>query len=221
MVAIGELAAGVAHEIRNPLGIIRNHSFIIKNQTDPGMIKKSLEYIDSAVKRASRIIDNLLNFSRMSGETVENVDIKDFILNIIDLQGKTLDKLGIKPIINCPEDLTIGINVESLKHIFINLVSNAADSMKNGGDLTIDVDAGTDSIVFRVADTGHGIKDEDLTRIFNPFYTTKEPGVGTGLGLYIVYNEVEKQGGSIEVENKYGSGTAFIVKLPLGDIRND
>lgn len=218
MVAIGELAAGVAHEIRNPLGIIRNHSYIMRNSTDSSGISRSLDYIDSAVKRASRIIDNLLNFSRMSGDSIERVKMRTFIENVIELQGKNLDKLGIKVHIECYDDLQIEINLESLKHIFINLISNAVDAMKNGGQIYIQAIIEGSMIALNVSDTGHGIERDDLARIFNPFYTTKEPGVGTGLGLYIVYNEVEKLGGSIDVISEPGKGTSFMIKIPLGEV---
>lgn len=217
MAAVGELAAGIAHEIRNPLGIIRNHSFILRssecmNQT----IAKSLDYIDAAVERASRIIDNILNFSRISGNTVELVEIRKFISNILELQDKNMKRQGIAYRVECKENYMFCTNPESLKHILINLISNAIDAIENNGEITINVYQQNDGVMIECIDTGVGIKQEDQDRIFNPFYTSKGPDKGTGLGLYITYNEVKKLKGEISVESKLGVGTKFKVYLPDG-----
>lgn len=216
MLAIGELAAGIAHEIRNPLGIIRNHSYIIKNSNNNwDIVNKSLGYIDSAVARASRIIDNLLNFSRISGDYVESTNMYSFIENILELQNKTMQKHNIEYEIICNKGMTVIINQESLKHILINLISNAIDAIENGGKITIKAYEDGNNLAIECTDTGIGIAKENLEKIFNPFYTTKEPGKGTGLGLYIVYNEVKKLNGDITVESVLGEGTKFKVVIPL------
>lgn len=216
MLAIGELAAGIAHEIRNPLGIIRNHSYIIKNSNNNwDIVNKSLGYIDSAVARASRIIDNLLNFSRISGDYVESTNMYSFIENILELQNKTMQKHNIEYEIICNKGMTVIINQESLKHILINLISNAIDAIENGGKITIKAYEDGNNLAIECTDTGIGIAKENLEKIFNPFYTTKEPGKGTGLGLYIVYNEVKKLNGDITVESVLGEGTTFKVVIPL------
>lgn len=193
MLAIGELAAGIAHEIRNPLGIIRNHSYIIRNSVNNWeLVSKSLKIIDSAVARASKIIDNLLNFSRISGDRTEKTNMFSFIENILELQNKILQKNNIEYDVVCNKGLVVPINQESLKHILINLINNAVDAMKNGGKITIKAYEKRNNLILECIDIGIGIAKEDLEKIFNPFYTTKEPGKGTGLGLYIVYNEVKK-----------------------------
>ncbi len=216
MIAIGELAAGIAHEIRNPLGIVRNHSFILRSDNDGNsLIIKSLDYIDSAVERASNIIDNLLNFSRISGDEKEWIDIYEFISNTMSLQSKTMQKKNITYQIKCKNDYMILINQEPLKHILINLVSNAVDSIENKGKIIIKAYPSDEGMVIECIDTGAGIKEEDLERIFNPFYTTKEPDKGTGLGLYIVYNEIKKLKGDISVESKIGVGTKFKLIVPI------
>lgn len=216
MIAIGELAAGIAHEIRNPLGIVRNHSFILRSDNDGNsLIIKSLDYIDSAVERASNIIDNLLNFSRISGDEKEWIDIYEFISNTMSLQSKTMQKKNITYQIKCKNDYMILINQEPLKHILINLVPNAVDSIENKGKIIIKAYPSDEGMVIECIDTGAGIKEEDLERIFNPFYTTKEPDKGTGLGLYIVYNEIKKLKGDISVESKIGVGTKFKLIVPI------
>jgi len=215
MIAIGELAAGVAHEIRNPLGIIRNHSFILKNTMDRNeKLDKSLEFIDSAVIRASRTIDNLLNFSRLSGNSQEWVDIKSFINSMLELQIKNAHKLGISFQLVCRDDLSFYTNQESLKHILINLFSNSIDSIDDGGNITLEIEELEKGIAIKCFDTGCGIEKRDMERIFNPFYTTKEPGKGTGLGLYIVYNEVKKLNGNITIQSELNIGSCFSVFIP-------
>lgn len=215
MMAVGQLAAGVAHEIRNPLGIIRTHSYILRMQgnIDEGM-KKSLDFIDSAVQRASNIIDNLLNFSRISGNTYEWINMKVFISGILELQQKLLQKNNIDSKLSCDNELKFYTSQESLKHIIINLISNSVDAMEGGGTLQIIVEGERKGITLHCIDTGCGIRHEDIEKIFNPFYTTKEPGKGTGLGLYIVYNEVKKLNGSISVLSEPGKGAKFSIYLP-------
>lgn len=217
MVAIGELAAGIAHEIRNPLGIIRNHSFILRSSegVNPA-ISTSLDYIDNAIGRVSRIIDNILNFSRISDKNEELVDMNKFIYNIMELQAKNMQKQSITYRIDCKENYEFLTNQESLKHILINLLSNAIDAIEENGEITVKAYPHNDGILIECIDSGVGIKQEDLERIFNPFYTSKGPDKGTGLGLYIAYNEVKKLKGDIYVESELGKGTKFKVYLPAG-----
>ncbi|MGL5255852.1 MAG: transporter substrate-binding domain-containing protein [Proteocatella sp.] len=230
MAAIGELASGIAHEIRNPLGIIRTQSFIIKNNSESGEnTLKSLEYIDSSVERASNIIDNLLNFSKISGEEKENTNIKTFIENIVSLENKLLTKRNISLEINCNPYTIVSINQEAMKHIIINLLSNATDALciydiagnyvqtvNENPKITIAVSQNKEQNYLRIdfTDNGVGIKKEDADQIFNPFFTTKGPNKGTGLGLYIVYNEINKLNGKIWVNSELGKYTTFSLSLP-------
>lgn len=216
MIAIGQLAAGIAHEIRNPLGIVRNHSFILRsNYNNDNIISRSLDYIDSSIIRASNIIDNLLNFSRISGNILEWTHIKYFISSIAELQHKYMQKSNIEFEIDCDENLRCIINQESLKHILINLIDNAADAIGENGKLTLKAYEKTNGIAIECIDTGCGIPKDNLEKIFNPFFTTKEPGKGTGLGLYIVYSEIKKLNGEISVTSELGKGTAFKIFLPV------
>lgn len=127
--------------------------------------------------------------------------------------------MNIEPILSC-ENILIYTNEESLKHIFINLITNAVDSMPNGGTIKITcVDKGP-IIQIDVADSGVGIEKHNLDNIFNPFFTTKNPGKGTGLGLFIVYNEVQKLGGNIGItRSEINIGTTFRIEIPTkGDL---
>ncbi|KDR96155.1 polar amino acid transport system substrate-binding protein [Peptoclostridium litorale DSM 5388] len=216
MVAVGQLAGGVAHEIRNPLGIIRSHAYLIKmNPYDGDKISESAAAIEVSVERASGIIENLLNFSRLTPNTVANTNIKSLIKSIFKLYTKPMQQKGIQHEVTCSDELECSINQESLKHVLMNLVSNAIDSIEKRGSIEAVCDISEDNLIIEVRDTGYGIKKEDVESIFTPFFTTKAPGKGTGLGLYVVYSEVNKCGGEISVDSKYGEGSTFKVSLPI------
>ena len=162
--------------------------------------------------KASSIIDNLLNFSRLSDDNAHYVHLKPVIENVIQLNEKLMNKSHMK----CQlilEDIAINIQEESLKHILINLINNALDAMPHGGQLTIWLKSNTVGPSIHIIDNGIGIEDDTREKLFDPFFTTKEVGEGTGLGLYIVYNELHKVGGKIEVKSKVGKGTIFKVQL--------
>lgn len=217
MIAIGQLAAGVAHEIRNPLGLIRNYCYILKNSEnyDENAKKIAISMIEKAVNRSSKIIDNLLNFSRISNNKWETVNLNKFLRMVISLEENLLQKNMIKVELNCSPNIEIDTVTESLEIILVNLILNAADAMQNGGKIKIDAECRDGTLFLAVADTGEGIPEDVLPNIFNPFFTTKEKRDGNGLGLYIVYNEISKLGGKIKVTSKVSEGTAFIMELPV------
>jgi len=214
--AVGQLAAGVAHEIRNPLGVIRNYCYILKKDLSADKVKKdkAISTIETSVEKASNIIDNLLNFSRLSGEEIEKVFMKRFIEDILALEHKLMRRNNIDARLECDGKLVCFVNQESLKHVFINLISNAVDAMPDGGRLDILCSGEDGKLVVEFKDTGMGIGKEHIENIFDPFFTTKAPGKGTGLGLYLTYNEIEKLGGEINVESEINEGTKFTVMLP-------
>jgi len=216
MAAVGQLAAGVAHEIRNPLGIVRNNTFLLKSENiDNEKMVETLDIIDSAIERASRTITNLLNFSRISGDSWEWVELRAFVQNIIELQHKSMQGKNIDFVIDCDRGLRAYVNQEALQHILINLTSNAIDAMENGGMLTVEAIPNEHGLKIKCTDTGCGIVKDNLEKLFNPFFTTKGPGRGTGLGLYIVYNEVKKLNGDISVTSEPGAGTSFDIFIPV------
>ncbi|WP_099188997.1 transporter substrate-binding domain-containing protein [Tepidibacter mesophilus] len=223
MSAVGQLAAGVAHEIRNPLGLIRSHCYVLKNNINDDIEKmgKSIKVMEKSVEKASNIIDNLLNFSRISNNNIENIDLRSIIDNMLELNLKKMEKQNINYKVECEYGLKIYFNEESLKHILINLISNAIDAMPNSGVLSISCLETDDSITILFSDTGHGIKKEDIENIFNPFFTTKCAGEGTGLGLFITYNEIKKFGGEIKVSSQIGQGTTFKIILPLRGVEEN
>ncbi|WP_312651696.1 transporter substrate-binding domain-containing protein [Aminipila sp.] len=217
MIAVGQLAAGMAHEIRNPLGIIRTQSFLLqKNKELPANAQKSLEFIDESVRRTGKIIDNVMNFWRESDDSVEEVNLYENIQNILELQNEYIKKKRIQVAVDCDKAIHIYSNGETLKHILINLISNAVDAMERHGRIYIKGYIRQREVIIECQDSGAGIEEKDLENIFNPFFTTKDPGKGTGLGLFIVYSEVEKLSGTIEVKSSIGNGTTFIIRIPAG-----
>lgn len=216
MMAVGELAAGMAHEIRNPLGIIRTQSYLLREglDTEDTDSQRSLDLIDSNVKRAGTIIDNVMKFWRESDEQPQRVNLLESMQSILILQGDSIRKKRITAQIDCSEELWIHYSPEAFKHIFLNLTSNAVDAMEEGGTLALSAALAGRQLEIICADNGSGIEEDHLEHLFNPFFTTKEPGKGTGLGLFIVYSEVEKLMGTITVESKPKTGTRFCISIP-------
>lgn len=223
MIAIGQLAAGVAHEIRNPLGIIRNYNYILKNRVskeDP-IIEKAIGAIEASVLRAGNIVENLLGFSKASDDSWQEIELEQAILDIVSLESKILSEKNITVKLNCEKHIKVYTRLESMNHIMLNLISNSVDAIGSGGTITIDCVITEDSLNIDFADTGTGITQENLEYIFNPFFTTKSTSEGTGLGLYIVYNEVHKIGGDIQVESQAGHGAVFRLKFPVKEARSN
>ena len=215
MAAIGQLAAGVAHEIRNPLGIIRTQSFILESKIEEERLVRSLTLINSAIDRASCIVDNLLDFSRLTDDTMSVLNLYELINKILLLENKVFMKRNITWDLECDRELDIYSNTESLKHILINLISNAIDAIDKEGTIKIVVEKKESNVFISVEDTGVGMSEEEMNKIFNPFYTTKDPDKGTGLGLYISYTEVKKLNGDITVSSVKNINTIFQVRLPI------
>jgi polar amino acid transport system substrate-binding protein len=223
MIAVGQLAAGLSHEIRNPLGIIRNYCYVLKNKllnNDP-LIDKSLNSIESSVLRASKMVENLLNFSRSNNDEFSCINLKDAIKDIIALEKKSVEEKQINIIINCDENIEFCTKTESFTHIILNLLTNAIDSLHLGGSIVIDCYIVNNYLCIDFSDSGEGIEKENIEHIFNPFFTTKKAGKGTGLGLYIVYNELQKIKGEISVKSKVGEGTEFKLKFKIKEEQND
>lgn len=234
MKTIGQLAAGVAHELRTPLGTIRNSVFLLQGDSsnhslaeenhhgsDSGNEIRSvaLGSINKAVDRASNIIENLLKFSRLTNGEKQWIDLKESILESVLPSQISMEKQGIELKLLCDPGLTIYINRDSMNHILINLIQNAVDAMPKGGLLQIHCYRSNDEnkdVLIRVTDNGIGIDEHSIEKIFEPFYSTKAVGKGTGLGLYVVYSEVRKSNGEITVESKPNIGTTFTIRFPNG-----
>ncbi len=217
LATVGLLSSGIAHELRNPLNIIETARYFIQEflQDKNPDIDDKLEIIRKNVQRASKIINNLLEFSRHSEHEKEEIDLIKTIESTVALIGKELTAKGIEFTIESREDYKVYFSIDSLKQVLLNIIINAVQAMPKGGKLHICIEQSEPKWVdIKITDTGVGIPEENLPHIFSPFFTTKEVGVGTGLGLYISHTIIEREGGEIKVDSKVGKGTTFTVRLP-------
>lgn len=220
MAAIGMLAGGVAHEINNPLGGIIAFAQLIKRDLKEGAtLYGDIEEIERAAQRCQKIVQDLLTFSRISsGKEKQWLDISPLIEKIIPFIKMELKSLNIDLETDFQPSLPhVYGDANRLEQVFLNLMTNACQSMKRGGTLRLKtfLDELSSSICVEVADSGCGISKDDLPRIFDPFYTTKRPGEGTGLGLSISYRIVNDHHGRIKVKSIPGKGSTFTVNLPI------
>lgn len=215
LASMGQLAAGIAHEVNNPLGTVLIYSHLLLDDLKENeMVKKDLEMVVKEATRCKKIISGLLDFSRQSKLVINKCNIREIIDETLDM---TADKApNVEFIRNYPnENFPIEVDREQIKQVFINIITNASDAMPNGGKLTISLKPIEDGekVEIRFADTGVGISKENQDKIFNPFFTTKQIGKGTGLGLAISYGIIKMHRGDIKVESEVGKGTTFIVRL--------
>ncbi len=226
MATVGRLAAGIAHEINNPLQMITNQAGWIAEllpDEDPALVKnmaeyqKSVEQIKHHVRRAGTITHRLLGFSRKISAEKQNVQFNDLLEETVSFIEHEAGYNNISIVRNYAADLpTTMTDGPQLQQVFLNLVNNAVDAVGQNGSIEIRTSAGnSNDIIIEFADSGPGIKPENLKQIFDPFFTTKDPGKGTGLGLYISYDIVQKLGGSIKVENRKSGGAVFTIVLPV------
>lgn len=216
MITIGQISAGLAHEIRNPLGTIRNCLYLLKMQVSKESKEKAISTMENSIQRVNNLIEHLLRFSRVSSDKYSQENIETMVNNIITFMETKLKAKKINWKINVSGNLIANLNIEAINIILINLIENAIDAFTEAKDenkIQIDVSIKQNSIYFTIEDNGIGILEDRIIHIFEPFYTTKEEGYGTGLGLYLVYNEVKKYNGDISVESKYGKGTKFFVSI--------
>jgi PAS domain S-box-containing protein len=219
MAAIGQLAAGIAHEIRNPLGIIMNALYDLSEIVDGGNaeVREDLKIAREEMDRVQAIINNLLEFSRESKVDLETVDVNDLLRKTLLLMHKYLQSSDVRVHTEFGETGPCSANQNALRQIFLNLITNAVQAMPHGGELRIRTSV-LDGSRLRVefSDSGVGIPEHQLKDIFNPFFTTKGPGQGTGLGLSVVHSVVRRYRGEIRVESRANVGTTFTIELPCG-----
>ena len=218
LTALGEMAAGVAHEINNPLGgILLYSNLVLEDVPEDSPARENMEKIIYQTNRCKGIVQNLLDFARTPTGDMLPLKINSVINTSLSLvkDQSMFHGVDIKADLanNLPE--VIGDKAR-LEEVFLNLFINAADAMKGKGTLTITTRlSGNNSVKINVSDTGGGIAKEHIPHIFEPFFTTKEPGRGTGLGLSIVYGIIRKHNGFIDAESEPGDGATFIIILPL------
>ncbi len=225
LASVGRLAAGVAHEIGNPIGITLGYLELLKaGSLSREESRDFLKRMESEISRINQTIRQLLDFSRPADGIMEQTGIHDLIMETVNMlkPQPMMANIEIHSVLQASKDC-VRADPNQLKQVFLNIIINAADAMTNeegpddetAGILTVKtIDAG-DSIELRFEDTGSGIPQQELAHIFDPFYTTKDTGTGTGLGLSVCYRIIEGMGGSIRAESSQGEGTVIIIDIPL------
>jgi len=224
LAAVGELAAGIAHEINNPLAIIAEEAGLVKDLMDPGLggsatpaeLGPHLDIIHKAVFRCRDITRKLLGFVRQTDLRLEPIDVNEVAGGVIDgLLGPNLAVSKVEVVKDlCREVAPVLADRSQLEQVLLNLINNAVDAMQGRGRLTLRTACHGETVTVSVADTGCGIDPAHVDRIFAPFYTTKAPGKGTGLGLSISYSIIKGLGGRLFVDSASGHGATFTVELP-------
>ena len=225
MMSLGRLAASVVHEINNPLSGILNYlrlmaRILARGPLDGGHQEKFgsyLELVEQETDRCSRIVSNLLTFSRKTPPSRELIDFVDLVERCLVLSRHKLNLHNIA-VSHAVDNSLLPVHgdVNQLHQCIINLILNAIDAMPDGGTLDVSVRANPDSpgVVVSVKDSGIGISKADRRHIFEPFYTTKDEGYGVGLGLSTVYGIMESHNGTVDVQSAPGRGTTFFLNLP-------
>lgn len=226
LASVGRLAAGVAHEIGNPIGIIPGYLELIgRKDTTEAERADYLERVEMEIMRISRIIRTLLDFSRASEKQPEAVSIHALMREVLDMlePQKTMRNVRTELVPNAAED-TVFADPGRLRQVFLNLLMNAGDALyekrrvereEAEGVIRIETRSCGSRIDITISDNGPGIPPEELSRVFDPFYTTKDPGKGTGLGLYVSHRILEDMEGAVHISSETGQGTEVTIQLPL------
>ena len=217
MAAFGLLAAGVAHEIGNPLASIAAQLRMNRDATEPQRVQQTFGVVEREVDRVSRLLRDLVTFARRKRDDVTLVQLNDVVEDVSRLVVHDQRARNVR----IEKKLAVGLpgvraKEDHLMQVLLNLSLNAIDAMGGTGTLTIETTADAGFVTCRVCDTGPGIPPEVLPRVFEAFFTTKEAGRGTGLGLFVSRDLVESLGGRLEIERTSSEGTVFTVKLPIG-----
>ncbi len=216
MSSLGLLAAGVAHEINTPItGISSYAQMLLKDTPDDDARKPILEKIEKQTFRAAEIVNGLLNFARMNGSEFSDLDLNRLIRESLSLLEHQLRQNHVE--IEYSPDQSIPLvygNAGKLQQVFVNLFLNARDAMPTGGTLKVATSKNDTMVVVDIRDSGVGISPENIRKIYDPFFTTKSTGKGTGLGLAVTYGIIQEHGGRIFVDSVPAQGTHFTLKLP-------
>ncbi len=219
LVAVGQLAAGVAHEINNPLGVILCHTDIIKeNSEDNEVTLHDISIIERHTENCKRIVADLLDFSRGRESRIERklASVNEIVEGVLSMIGQQFKKKQIS--LNCNLDKTLPhclVDSRRIQQVLVNLIMNGVQAVGNSGKISISTRTENNQVLIEIEDDGPGINKEVLDKIFDPFFSTKEPGQGTGLGLSVSYGIIREHDGEIRVRSTPGHGARFTVILPF------
>ena len=220
LAAVGEMAAGVAHELNNPLTTVTGFvELALEDLTPESTSRPDLELVLREARRARDVVRRLLDFARQTESNRTRADLTEVLVDVIELTNHLIHTSGVQLETNFPTTLPwVSIDRNQMKQVFLNLIHNALQAMPMGGVLTVhaceDLRDNRSWVKVIVRDTGEGILPEHKERLFEPFFTTKSDQGGTGLGLSVTYGIVTDHGGRIDVESESGKGSSFIVWLP-------
>jgi signal transduction histidine kinase len=215
LAALGELAAGIAHEINNPLHILQAYIEHMSSKLQDSPVADFMDPMRNALESIARLAVQLRDFSRPASGEWKPVNVNDMLANVLRLVNKEMMhcQIEVRTALEPGVPLVMG-DSRQLEQVFLNIILNSRDAMPGGGRLTVETYSGETTVHIRFTDTGVGIPEEDQSRIFEPYFTTKEDR-GTGLGLAICQRIVTMHGGKISLSSKLGDGTAFILHLPI------
>jgi signal transduction histidine kinase len=230
MASVGQMAAGIAHEINTPLGIILGYAQLMMDDFEPDSeTYQNLKVIERQTQASRKIVADLLKYSRQSGSARETVNLSEIIRDAVAITEHSLNLSHIRVHQHCADDLPVIVgDPEKLRQVVVNLINNAHHAMEGieSGELYLSTrhDPAASKVIAEVRDTGHGIADHIKAKIFDPFFTTKPVGKGTGLGLSVSYGIIQEHGGIIEIEspvpgpdNSQLQGTLFRLVLPVAE----
>jgi len=221
MESIGTLAAGIAHEVGNPLASISALVQVARRSTEDPFIKEKLDLVKSQVTRISKIIRDLVDFSRPSDFELQRVNINECLKEAVEITKVGTKSKDIEYNVKLSDELpSLPLVADQLEQVFVNILLNAFDAINEVKEerekrITIESSLSEDEVMITFTDSGSGISEENLNKIFEPFFTTKLQGRGTGLGLWVSYGIIKSFQGNIEVKSKVGQGTTFTIKLPV------
>lgn len=214
MRALGQLVAGIAHELRNPLTAIKTFVELLPKKIDDARFRtQMLRYVPEEMERMNRILEDLLDYSRSKPLQTQKTSVDELVYSVLSLFARRMESEGIQVCISIPDRLTIDVDRGRVKQVLINLVLNAMEAMVSSGEKRLVIEAGEDDSVtwLSVTDTGEGMREEQLRNLFEPFYTSKTQGIG--LGLYVSQKIMWEHGARMEVSSEERAGTTFTLRF--------
>ncbi len=221
--AVGSLVGGVAHEINNPLTGVIGYSELMLRKCEKDEDKRELEKILNSALRCKSIIENLLAFSRQKTQEKQKVDMNQVLDNTLDLRSYWLRRNNIEIVRHYAELPPVLADPQMIQQVFLNIIENSEQAIKDahgpdGGELTIETFHASDRALISITDNGPGIDEDVISRVFEPFFSTREVGQGAGLGLSSSYGIVKEHGGDLRVQSQPGEGATFIIELPVRQV---